>query len=169
MKHIFSRTTLILIAFLSLERFTYSSISMNVPHYLAGQLNIDFKEIKEFLGLLRYLPLISLLIIGLTFDRFKKATELKIYFLPIIVSFLLMLIKTPTAFIIGFSILLFIGPFIKINVILKIFDYLKSVSKNDDRSYILKFLVLNNHDNLNESVHFLILKNQDDCYFLIFF
>jgi hypothetical protein len=116
---------------------------MHVPLYLAGQLKADFGQLKGLLEILRYLPLISLLIIGLTFDTYKRTNNLKIYFIPIILGFLIMLINTPTAFTIGFSILLFTGPFIKINVILKIFDYLKSVSKNDDRSYILKFLIIN--------------------------
>jgi sugar phosphate permease len=143
MKHIFSRTTLILIAFLSIERFTFYSIKGYLPIYLSREFDFIFSEMKVLSGYLSYIPLLSYLIIGLTFDKLKKFSELRFYFLPIIVSLLLMFIKTPATFIIGYSILFFTGPFIKINVIIKIFDYLKSISKDDDRVFIFKFLVLN--------------------------
>jgi hypothetical protein len=98
------------------------------------------KSIGRYLA---YIPLLSYLIVALTIDRYKQLREIRFYFIPIIVGILILFIKSPITFIAGYSLLFFIGPFIQIIVLIKMFDFLKSKELNDDRAFILMFLILN--------------------------
>lgn len=140
MKHIFSRTVILLIVFLSLDRFIQYGLLSNISFYFGKEYGFLLSETKIIIKYIVYIPLISYLIIGLTFDRFKQFQNIRFYFLPVLIGILALFIKSPITAIIGYSILLLMGPFIQITVILKIFHYLKSQKFNDDRAFVLMFL-----------------------------
>jgi hypothetical protein len=132
MKHIFSRTILLLIVFYALDRFTYYGLRSSLPLVLFRDFGFDFADMKSISQYLDYIPLLSYLIIGLTLDKYKRLRDIRLYYIPVIVGILIFFIKTPISFAVGYSLLFFISPFIKVIVIIKIFDYLKFKGINDD-------------------------------------
>lgn len=143
MKHIFSRTILLLIVFYALDRFTHYGLRGNLPLILLRDFGFDFDDMKSIGRYLDYIPLLSYLIIGFTLDKYKHLRDIRLYYIPVIVGILILFIKSPISFAVGYSLLFFISPFIKVIVLIKIFDYLKSKGINDDRAFVLMILVLN--------------------------
>lgn len=138
MNPLLAKSSILLLLFGCLDRFTAFCFRGALPYFLEGEGTIGFMPAGKMQMVWDLLPLLAFVLAAILYDRVPLLRDLRLYLFPVMGGILLLLIGQAWTLFLGYSVLVFISPWVTLNVLLKLFDRIDTPF--DDRLLLLYFL-----------------------------